>query len=213
MKSREDDPAAKRAKVALAESHPYGFPFPPYALQHRFMDSLYKCLDEGGVGVFESPTGTGKSLSLICGALRWQLDQQGKMERDVLAQAAASSAKDDGVPSWVGEQAREAKLIKVRSSATAAKEARTKRAQRLATYLAGAAAREQELRTLHYQAHRPRVAAHGKTVSVSAAAMSGRQSSTSSKANAAEGDDDDGADFVLAEWDDEALLQKVIDLL
>ena len=61
----ENDPAAKRAKVVLAQSHPYGFPFPPYALQLRFMDSLYKCLDEEGVGVFESPTGTGKSLSIM----------------------------------------------------------------------------------------------------------------------------------------------------
>lgn len=33
--------------------------------------SLYQALDRGVVGVFESPTGTGKSLSLICGALTW----------------------------------------------------------------------------------------------------------------------------------------------
>ena len=65
-------------------SHPYEFPFPPYALQLSFMDALYRCLDEGGVGVFESPTGTGKSLSLICGALRWLLDQQAKDEERAL---------------------------------------------------------------------------------------------------------------------------------
>ena len=110
------EPATKRTKVEDSLSkHPYGFPFPPYELQLAFMDNLYKCLDEGGVGVFESPTGTGKSLSLICGALRWQLDQQSKAERDVLAQAAAASV-NDGEPSWVGEQACEAKPLETRGS-------------------------------------------------------------------------------------------------
>ena len=58
------------SKRGASTAHPYGFPFPPYALQEDFMRQLYSCLDDGCVGVFESPTGTGKSLSLICGALR-----------------------------------------------------------------------------------------------------------------------------------------------
>ena len=34
-----------------------GFPFPPYPIQQDFMGALYKVLSEGGVGLFESPTG------------------------------------------------------------------------------------------------------------------------------------------------------------
>eukprot|EP01102_Stenamoeba_stenopodia_P013873 TRINITY_DN4548_c0_g1_i3.p2 TRINITY_DN4548_c0_g1~~TRINITY_DN4548_c0_g1_i3.p2 ORF type:complete len:124 (+),score=33.86 TRINITY_DN4548_c0_g1_i3:93-464(+) len=36
------------------------FPFDPYEIQQQFMDNLYRTLEDGGVGIFESPTGTGK---------------------------------------------------------------------------------------------------------------------------------------------------------
>lgn len=42
------------------------FPFEAYPQQRALMDALYACIDEGRVGLFESPTGTGKSLSVIC---------------------------------------------------------------------------------------------------------------------------------------------------
>lgn len=54
------------------------FPFTPYHIQHDFMTSLYTALEEGKLGIFESPTGTGKSLSLICGALAWLCDHEKK---------------------------------------------------------------------------------------------------------------------------------------
>ena len=34
-----------------------GFPYEPYDIQQRFMESMYATLDTGGVGLFESPTG------------------------------------------------------------------------------------------------------------------------------------------------------------
>lgn len=46
-------------------------PYKPYKIQNDFMQALYSAIDAGGVGIFESPTGTGKSLSIICGALKW----------------------------------------------------------------------------------------------------------------------------------------------
>ena len=36
----------------------FAFPFPPYDIQEDFMKNLYKVLTNGGVGIFESPTGT-----------------------------------------------------------------------------------------------------------------------------------------------------------
>ncbi|ERE83173.1 putative ATP-dependent RNA helicase DDX11-like protein [Cricetulus griseus] len=56
----------------------FPFPFPPYPIQKDFMAELYKVLEAGKIGIFESPTGTGKSLSLICGALSWLRDFEQK---------------------------------------------------------------------------------------------------------------------------------------
>ncbi|XP_032893656.1 ATP-dependent DNA helicase DDX11 [Amblyraja radiata] len=54
------------------------FPFKPYSIQEEFMTALYNVLEDGKIGIFESPTGTGKSLSLICGALTWLRDFEEK---------------------------------------------------------------------------------------------------------------------------------------
>ena len=47
------------------------FPFTPYAVQAGLMRAVRTTLDEGGVAICESPTGTGKSLSLLCATLHW----------------------------------------------------------------------------------------------------------------------------------------------
>lgn len=66
----------------------FPFPFPAYEIQKRFMRELYGCLENGKLGLFESPTGTGKSLSLICGALRWLIDHE-KWRKQELTSAIA----------------------------------------------------------------------------------------------------------------------------
>ena len=63
-------------------------PYQPYDIQLQFMTSLYDCIENGNVGIFESPTGTGKSLSLICGALTWLRDNQRRaFEETIVAEA------------------------------------------------------------------------------------------------------------------------------
>ncbi|KAJ8975064.1 hypothetical protein NQ317_005781 [Molorchus minor] len=52
----------------------FEFPFPPYDIQQKFMQNLYFALESKKLGIFESPTGTGKSLSIICGAIKWLKD-------------------------------------------------------------------------------------------------------------------------------------------
>uniref|UniRef100_A0A8C8VL55 DEAD/H-box helicase 11 n=1 Tax=Pelusios castaneus TaxID=367368 RepID=A0A8C8VL55_9SAUR len=60
----------------------FPFPYTPYSIQEDFMAELYRVLEEGKVGIFESPTGTGKSLSLICGALSWLRDFEEKKKQE-----------------------------------------------------------------------------------------------------------------------------------
>src|ERR1700761_7881011 len=54
----------------------FSHPYQPYSIQLEFMRSLYNCIEDKKVGIFESPTGTGKSLSFICGALTWLRDHE-----------------------------------------------------------------------------------------------------------------------------------------
>ena len=53
------------------------------------MEAIYECVDSSSVGCFESPTGTGKSLSAICSTLYWQ----SKEEQRILAEQEAAIAK------------------------------------------------------------------------------------------------------------------------
>lgn len=48
------------------------FPFPPYECQVSFMEKVIQCLQEGKNGILESPTGTGKTLCLLCATLAWR---------------------------------------------------------------------------------------------------------------------------------------------
>ena len=45
---------------SVAKNQPifFPFPFPPYDIQEDFMNSLFHVLENGEVGIFESPTGT-----------------------------------------------------------------------------------------------------------------------------------------------------------
>ncbi|XP_024859455.1 ATP-dependent DNA helicase DDX11 isoform X2 [Kryptolebias marmoratus] len=91
----------------------FPFPYQPYDIQERFMQALYNALDQGKVGIFESPTGTGKSLSLICGALSWLTDHEEKKKREAAAllqegeaalstsAAPPSNTSSSGEPDWI----------------------------------------------------------------------------------------------------------------
>ncbi|XP_040908015.1 regulator of telomere elongation helicase 1-like [Toxotes jaculatrix] len=48
------------------------FPFPPYDCQKDYMRKVIECLQRKANGVLESPTGTGKTLCLLCATLAWR---------------------------------------------------------------------------------------------------------------------------------------------
>lgn len=61
----------KRQHKFQTEGHTVYFPFPPYNCQVDFMSKLIKALNTGENALLESPTGTGKTLSLLCSSLAW----------------------------------------------------------------------------------------------------------------------------------------------
>ncbi|CAL8296622.1 unnamed protein product, partial [Boreogadus saida] len=94
----------------------FPFPYQPYPIQEQFMRALYGALEDSKVGIFESPTGTGKSLSLICGALTWLKDfeerkrqetadllQEGEavLSAPTASSSSASSQNSSGDPDWI----------------------------------------------------------------------------------------------------------------
>lgn len=87
----------------------FNHPYVPYPIQLEFMNALYEAVEDGCVGIFESPTGTGKSLSLLCGSLTWLRNHK---SRDLEEQLNAEEQETDG-PSWVYEHSRREKKAKI----------------------------------------------------------------------------------------------------
>ena len=97
---------------ALATPNEFAFPFAPYDIQAQFMRyaakipssvvilyfrALFSCLEAGQLGIFESPTGTGKSLSLICGALTWFLASEKQRKEQLENQVNSKVEEEDEV--------------------------------------------------------------------------------------------------------------------
>ena len=51
------------------------FPFLPYKCQEQYMEKVLDALNNSENALLESPTGTGKTLCLLCSTLAWQRDQ------------------------------------------------------------------------------------------------------------------------------------------
>ena len=92
-------PDAMADKGAERDFH---HPYEPYDIQQQFMNAVYDCLENGKVGIFESPTGTGKSLSLICGSLTWLRDHK----RQIFEEGFVADAESSDEPAWILEHAR-----------------------------------------------------------------------------------------------------------
>jgi chromosome transmission fidelity protein 1 len=108
---------------------PFSFPFEPYEIQLEFMQALYRCIDDGNVGIFESPTGTGKSLSIICASLTWlrhqqqqKFNPQGQADTDEPDWMVESSRKEKRQEAIYAIQALEARLQRARDDERRSKE-------------------------------------------------------------------------------------------
>lgn len=91
----------------LTESRHFNHPYKPYDIQLDFMKTLYSTLESKKVGIFESPTGTGKTLSLICGSMSWLRDHnRGEFEKSL---DDLNKDDNDHEPAWVREHTRKIK--------------------------------------------------------------------------------------------------------
>ncbi|XP_050299397.1 regulator of telomere elongation helicase 1 homolog isoform X2 [Anthonomus grandis grandis] len=59
---------------------PVTFPFQPYDIQVDYMEKVIECIQNETTAVLESPTGTGKTLSLLCSSLAWLQHKKAQLQ-------------------------------------------------------------------------------------------------------------------------------------
>ena len=188
----------------------FPFPFPPYPQQQELMQAIYDCIDSSSVGCFESPTGTGKSLSAICSALHWQrLEEQRilKEQEETMAKqkAAAATVVDDWLMEFQTSHANENSETKEKTKAFEAYQSMTERVRRVSLEGTGTGQGQ-----VHGQSRRGTFTGFmqgsaqtvtSKLLATSAAAAAPSSSSSSSSSGRATTADDPDEEFALAEYD------------
>ncbi|KAF9454817.1 DNA repair helicase [Macrolepiota fuliginosa MF-IS2] len=82
------------------------FPYdPPYSIQTDLMRHLYEAIEARAVAIVESPTGTGKTLSLLTAALTWLEDEKNRARKGKMKEMLGENTSD--VKDWVVEQTME----------------------------------------------------------------------------------------------------------
>lgn len=117
----------------------FPFPFLPYKIQADFMKSLYDCLENGNLGIFESPTGTGKTLSIICGALKWLKDNQEKQKNIIISKKEElenriKEIEEKNASDWFSVQTEQIELISEKQKLQKKLDAITKEEQKIIKY-------------------------------------------------------------------------------
>uniref|UniRef100_A0A0N4ZRV0 Helicase ATP-binding domain-containing protein n=1 Tax=Parastrongyloides trichosuri TaxID=131310 RepID=A0A0N4ZRV0_PARTI len=78
------------------------FPYPPYPCQSAFIKSVLNALNNKQNAALESPTGTGKTLSLLCSVLAWLQVEKVKLAPQIVQQVALSSNKNNTETTTIG---------------------------------------------------------------------------------------------------------------
>nr|XP_036862439.1 regulator of telomere elongation helicase 1 isoform X10 [Manis javanica] len=81
------------------------FPFQPYRCQEDYMAKVLECLQKKVNGVLESPTGTGKTLCLLCTTLAWREHLRDAISAQKIAERAQGALFPGGASSSWGNAA------------------------------------------------------------------------------------------------------------
>jgi Fanconi anemia group J protein len=87
-----EQPAVKPVRLSGVD---VCFPHEPYGVQKVFMAQVVRAVDHEENALLEAPTGCGKTLSLLCGALAWQTaakEKKAAAEKAAAERAAAQQA-------------------------------------------------------------------------------------------------------------------------
>nr|XP_025720790.1 regulator of telomere elongation helicase 1 isoform X4 [Callorhinus ursinus] len=77
------------------------FPFQPYRCQEEYMGKVLECLQKKVNGILESPTGTGKTLCLLCTTLAWREHLRDAISaRKIAERARGELFPDRTLSSW-----------------------------------------------------------------------------------------------------------------
>ncbi|KAM5304762.1 regulator of telomere elongation helicase 1 isoform 2-T3 [Glossophaga mutica] len=77
------------------------FPFQPYKCQEEYMTKVLECLQKKVNGILESPTGTGKTLCLLCSTLAWREHVRDAISaRKIAERAPGELFPDRPLSSW-----------------------------------------------------------------------------------------------------------------
>ncbi|EGW33539.1 ATP-dependent RNA helicase CHL1 [Spathaspora passalidarum NRRL Y-27907] len=84
----------------------YNHPYDPYTIQIQLMNAVYDTIsNDYKIGIFESPTGTGKTLSLICSSMTWLRHYK---RNHIFSEVVDNNSEDsDDEPEWVKTAYRE----------------------------------------------------------------------------------------------------------
>ncbi|XP_027623489.1 regulator of telomere elongation helicase 1 isoform X2 [Tupaia chinensis] len=76
------------------------FPFQPYKCQEQYMTKVLECLQKKVHGLLESPTGTGKTLCLLCTTLAWREHLRDSISARKIAERVPGELFSDQALSW-----------------------------------------------------------------------------------------------------------------
>ncbi|CAK9783872.1 unnamed protein product [Cutaneotrichosporon oleaginosum] len=101
--SRQDEPPLPRLPT------PTSFPFPypePYSIQLDLMRTVFAAIEARKIAIVESPTGTGKSLTLLTATLSWLAAHRRRLDEAAEAELRSRfAAEDPDDPPWIIENA------------------------------------------------------------------------------------------------------------